>query len=62
MMMRAALSDQGEQTGTTKQLYKGHGGPVTCIEFYPSLVHASPLLITGAWDKVGRTSLRLQSR
>ncbi|KIJ44229.1 hypothetical protein M422DRAFT_67525 [Sphaerobolus stellatus SS14] len=41
------------ETGKTLQIYKGHGGPVTCLALHEDL------LFTGSWDKtikVWRTS------
>ncbi|KAM0788149.1 hypothetical protein ACM66B_001313 [Microbotryomycetes sp. NB124-2] len=54
----------GLETGSTKQLYKGHLGPVTAIDFYTPHTQTSTrssqthkrqptteLLVSGSWDK-----------
>ncbi|BGP14778.1 hypothetical protein JCM10213_004284 [Rhodosporidiobolus nylandii] len=40
----------GLESGKTKQLFKGHTGPVTCIYFYTT-PSGRELLISGSWDK-----------
>ncbi|GAA5840869.1 hypothetical protein JCM9279_001247 [Rhodotorula babjevae] len=39
----------GLESGKTKQIYKGHGGPVTSLAFHSS--NGRELLISGSWDK-----------
>ncbi|TFK67916.1 WD40 repeat-like protein [Pluteus cervinus] len=41
------------ETGKTKQLYKGHKGPVTTIAFFNKDLgtEANQLLLSGSWDK-----------
>ncbi|GAA6057544.1 hypothetical protein JCM3770_000576 [Rhodotorula araucariae] len=39
----------GLQSGKTKQLFRGHGGPVTSLAFHTS--NGRDLLISGSWDK-----------
>ncbi|GAA5890168.1 hypothetical protein JCM5296_002837 [Sporobolomyces johnsonii] len=44
----------GLDSGKTKQLYKGHCGPVTSLDFYrltPATQLTRDLLISGSWDK-----------
>ncbi|GAA5831537.1 hypothetical protein JCM3766R1_001795 [Sporobolomyces carnicolor] len=41
----------GLQSGKTKQLFKGHCGPVTCLDFYTTKTAKRELLISGSWDK-----------
>lgn len=40
-----------KQSGKTKQLFKGHCGPVTCLDFYTTKTAKRELLISGSWDK-----------
>jgi len=39
----------GLESGKTKQLYRGHGGPVTSLAFHSS--NGRELLVSGSWDK-----------
>ncbi|GAA6000149.1 uncharacterized protein JCM10292_004007 [Rhodotorula paludigena] len=42
----------GLETGNTKQIYRGHGGPVTSLDFYTTRSEQKrELLISGSWDK-----------
>ncbi|GEM06657.1 WD repeat protein [Rhodotorula toruloides] len=42
----------GLESGKTKQIYRGHGGPVTSVAFYTtSGPDKRRLLISGSWDK-----------
>lgn len=58
------LTSSPSQSGKTKQLYKGHLGPVTSLDFYT--VPSSPpreVLVSGSWDKSFRvwdTQVRLR--
>ncbi|GAA5852558.1 hypothetical protein JCM8547_002542 [Rhodosporidiobolus lusitaniae] len=40
----------GLESGKTKQLYKGHSGPVTSIDFYKT-PGGREVMISGSWDK-----------
>ncbi|GAA5835841.1 hypothetical protein JCM11251_007441 [Rhodosporidiobolus azoricus] len=40
----------GLESGKTKQLYKGHNGPVTSLDFYTT-PSGRELMISGSWDK-----------
>lgn len=39
----------GLESGKTKQLFRGHGGPVTSLAFHSS--NGRELLVSGSWDK-----------
>ncbi|GAA6061642.1 hypothetical protein JCM10212_002519 [Sporobolomyces blumeae] len=41
----------GLDSGKTKQIYKGHAGPVTSLGFYTTKTSKRALLISGSWDK-----------
>ncbi|GAA5946521.1 hypothetical protein JCM3765_000277 [Sporobolomyces pararoseus] len=41
----------GLQSGKTKQVFKGHCGPVTSLDFYTIGTTKRELMISGSWDK-----------
>ncbi|GAA5986271.1 hypothetical protein JCM5350_007607 [Sporobolomyces pararoseus] len=41
----------GLQSGKTKQVFKGHCGPVTSLDFYTTKTTKRELMISGSWDK-----------
>ncbi|BGP46901.1 WD repeat-containing protein 49 [Rhodotorula kratochvilovae] len=45
----AWVAESGFVSGKTKQLFRGHGGPVTSLAFHTS--NGRELLISGSWDK-----------
>lgn len=48
---RTLLTDEFvEQSGKTRQLYKGHTGPVTSLAFYTT-PEGREVVISGSWDK-----------
>ncbi|GAA5834017.1 hypothetical protein JCM5353_008611 [Sporobolomyces roseus] len=41
----------GLESGKTKQIYRGHCGPVTSLDFYTTRTAKRELMISGSWDK-----------
>ncbi|KAM0754845.1 WD40 repeat-like protein [Meredithblackwellia eburnea MCA 4105] len=47
----------GLNSGKTKQLFRGHTGPVTSLDFFSTKIQSTPqtppreILVTGSWDK-----------
>ncbi|TDL27266.1 WD40 repeat-like protein [Rickenella mellea] len=39
------------ESGKLLQVFKGHTGPVTTLQLFPSPQSNNPMLITGSWDK-----------
>ncbi|GAA6009248.1 hypothetical protein JCM11491_004245 [Sporobolomyces phaffii] len=41
----------GLESGKTKQIFRGHSGPVTSLDFYTTRTSKRQLLISGSWDR-----------